>query len=508
MDPKTYFKVFARNEFSTVVSGGRKFIILILISVISLWSIGFSSGTSKYLGKKMDSPFVKFLTVDIPMEKATVDSYIKNLDETLKDSTNKSRFGIKSHSFTAFYQTSFFRNGDNRKSESAKIRMIKQNDELYSFLRENGFLSSNALDLYSAPFSIVVTSQYLERLGYIKESGFPGFLQYRYKSDGQEFRVAIGIAAIVDQLPDKCDILCTERFYPELAKYTTNNVLDPRKHGPDALIFVPNGAKPKVSLPWLSETRNFKSPTFRTGKIYRIKQGALSDSEIEEGLTKAFGDDYLKIYDFASVYSDVIIDGDIVKLTSNDKIIYDKLIVEFEMSSLEKVKDFQDFMLSESNAIELGIDMDVIEARNNFMTFNSVSIILSNVLVIISIGFIIVVVIQTLLTHINRNSKNLGTLKAFGMSNQVIGITYASISLAMILIVYFTSVLLLLIGGELVAELIANMVNLNTGGVSLFDSSVLVTYLPFFTLLPLITVVFAIWLKIRNETPGDLIYER
>ena len=59
MDPKTYFKVFARNEFSTVVSGGRKFIILILISVISLWSIGFSSGTSKYLGKKMDSPFVK-----------------------------------------------------------------------------------------------------------------------------------------------------------------------------------------------------------------------------------------------------------------------------------------------------------------------------------------------------------------------------------------------------------------------------------------------------------------
>ena len=389
MDPKTYFKVFARNEFSTVVSGGRKFIILILISVISLWSIGFSSGTSKYLGKKMDSPFVKFLTVDIPMEKATKDSYIKNLDVTLKDSTNKNDFGITSHSFTAFYQTSFYRKGEIGSSESAKIRMIKQNDELYTFLREDGFLSSNALDLYSAPFSIVVTSQYLKRLGYSEELGFPGFLQYRYKSGSEEFSVAIGIAAIVDQLPDKCDILCTERFYPELAKYTINHILDPRKHGPDDLIFVYNNKKPKVSFPWLKETRNFKSPTFRPGKTYRIKQGALSDNEIEEGLVKAFGKNYLKIYDFASVYSDVIIDGEILKLTSNDKIIYDKLIVEFEMSSLEKVKDFQDFMLSESNAVELGIDMDVIEARNNFMTFNSVSKIMSNVLVLISIGFII-----------------------------------------------------------------------------------------------------------------------
>jgi hypothetical protein len=508
MDPKTYFKVFARNEFSTVVSGGRKFIILILISVISLWSIGFSAGTSKYLKDKMDSPFVKFLTVDIPMNKATRDSYINNLEQTLKDSANKSDFGITSHSFTAFYQTSFYRKGDDGSSESAKIRMVKQNDELYSFLREKGFISSNALDLNSAPYSIVVTSLYLESLGYNKESGFPGFIQYRYKSDGEEFTVPIGIAAIVDQLPDKCDILCTERFYPELAKYTTNHVLDPRKHGPDDLIFAFKNTKPEVSLPWLIETRNFKTPTFRSGKAYRIKQGSIPNNEIKEELTKAFGDNYLKIFDFASVYSDVIIDGETLKLTSNDKIIYDKLIVEFEMSSLEKVMDFQEFMLSENNAIELGIDMELIEARNNFMTFNSVSIILSNVLVIISIGFIVVVVIQTLLTHINRNSKNLGTLKAFGMSNQVIGITYASISLVMILIVYLSSAFILLVGGELVAKFIASMVNLNTGSASLFDSAVLLTYLPFFTLLPLITVVLTIWRKIRNETPGDLIYER
>ena len=69
MDPKTFIKVFVINEFSTVVSGGRKFFVLILVSIIALWSIGFSAGTGQYLKRKMDSPFVKFLTVDIPQEK-------------------------------------------------------------------------------------------------------------------------------------------------------------------------------------------------------------------------------------------------------------------------------------------------------------------------------------------------------------------------------------------------------------------------------------------------------
>ena len=242
----------------------------------------------------------------------------------------------------------------------------------------------------------------------------------------------------------------------------------------------------------------------------RVRNTTLSDEEIVSSLSKAFGDNYIRIYDFASVYSEVIIDEEeeTLKLANNDEIIYDKLIVGFEMSSLEKVSDFQEFMLSETNGIELAIDMDVIESRNNFMTFNSVSLILSNVLVLISIGFIIIVILQTLLTHIDRNSKNLGTLKAFGMSNQIIGLTYASISLAIISMVYFSSVAILLLFGQGVTELVAGIVNLDSGEDSLFDPRVLYTYSPFFTLLPLLTVIISIWRKIRNETPGDLIYER
>ena len=106
--------------------------------------------------------------------------------------------------------------------------MIKRDDELYPFLKRKGFIKSNDLNLISAPYSIVVTSKYLERLGYSEQNERPGFINYRYKSGGEEYAVPIGIAAVVDQLPDKCDILCSERFYPELARYTTNHILDPK----------------------------------------------------------------------------------------------------------------------------------------------------------------------------------------------------------------------------------------------------------------------------------------
>ena len=110
MDFKTYNKVFARNEFKSVVSGGRKFILLILIAIVSLWSIGFSSGTSKYLKDKMDSPFVKFLNVDIPSKLAQKQSYIDELKKVMKQDSIVNGYDVHGVSFTSFNFISFYTN--------------------------------------------------------------------------------------------------------------------------------------------------------------------------------------------------------------------------------------------------------------------------------------------------------------------------------------------------------------------------------------------------------------
>ena len=515
MDFKAYNKVFARNEFKSVVSGGRKFILLILIAIISLWSIGFSSGASKYLKEKMDSPFVKFLKVDIPFQLAQKQSYIDELKKVMKQDSIVNGYDVHGVSFTSFNFISFYTNNSTsskaRKSETAKISMISPNDEMYVFMKSKGlFKNDQFVDFSVANYSIVVTEEYLNRLGYNDE--YPAFLDFRFRGVGnEEFSVPIGIAGIVSQLPDKCDILCTEDLFPHIAGYTQYSILDPNASGHlnEYVIYTEKPIQGIKSDILEFDPQGLEKQSIGSGKPYYVFpfDSNLSQGELDSELTELLGS-YQRIYNFNAV-------GQIAN-TNLSGVIYDKLIVE--MSSLEQVNQLRKMMLgintrfssltSKQQKIGLVIDMDVIESRNNFMTFNSVSKILSRVLVLISIGFIIVVLIQTLLQHINKNAKNIGTLKAFGMSNRIIGITYVLISFVIIGIVYLASVALLYLMADITTNAVLSLVRLDTGGEKLYDFTVLLTYLPFFTIFPLLIVALTIWLKIRNETPGDLIYER
>lgn len=515
MDFKTYNKVFARNEFKSVVSGGRKLILLILIAMVSLWSIGFSSGASKYLKEKMDSPFVKFLKVDIPFQLAQKQSYIEELKKFMKQDSIVNGYDVQGVSFTSFAFESFYSKNSAsskaKKSETAKIRMISADDKMYDFMKSKGLFKNNQfVDFSVANYSIVVTEEYLDRLGYNDE--YPAFLDFRFRGVGnEEFSVPIGIAGIVSQLPDKCDILCTEDLFPHIAGYTESSILDPNASGHlnEYVIYTDKSIQGIKSNILEFDPQGLEKQSIGSGNPYYVfpYDSNLSQKELDSVLTNLLGS-YQRIYNFNSV-------GQIADTTLGG-VIYDKLIVE--MSSLEQVNQLRKMMLgintrfesltSNQKKIGLVIDMDVIESRNNFMTFNSVSKILSRVLVLISIIFIIVLVIQTLLQHINKNAKNLGTLKAFGMSNRIIGITYVSISFVIIGIVYLASSALLFLMAETSTKAVLSLVRLDTGGESLYDFAVLLTYLPFFTILPLLVVAFTIWRKIRNETPGDLIYER
>ena len=515
MELKTYIRVFAKNEFISVVSGGRKFILLILIASVSLWSIGFSSGASRYLKTKMDSPFVKFLKVDIPFQLAQKQSYIDELEKVMALDKLKSSFDVHGISLTSFTFESFYIKENKasvqgvRKSETAKIQMMTADNPMYAFMKSDGlFKNDQYLDLSNAPHSIVVTEEYLRTLGYLEQ--FPAFLDFRFRGVGnEEFSVPIGIAGVVSQLPNKCDILCTEKLFPHITGFTEYSILDPNAtaHLNEFIIYTEEPINTKKTEVYELDSQGLVQQTIRTGKSYYVfpTDDKANWQELESELTKIIGQ-YRRVYNFNSIgQSDTTLN-----------VIYDKLVIE--MSSLEKVNQLREMMLSinknfkslssDQKKIAMVIDMDVIESRNNFVTFNSVSRVLSRVLVLISIGFIIVIVIQTLLQHINKNAKNIGTLKAFGMSNRVIGLTYVLISFVIIAIVYLSAAGILFFAADFTTEGVLRMVKLDTGGDSLYNFRVLLTYLPFFTVLPLVIVGLTIWLKIRNETPGDLIYER
>ena len=61
----SFFKEFTKYEFISVA--GKRYVNIIVLTTIlfiSIFTVIFSQALQDYLKKKMDSPFVKFITID------------------------------------------------------------------------------------------------------------------------------------------------------------------------------------------------------------------------------------------------------------------------------------------------------------------------------------------------------------------------------------------------------------------------------------------------------------
>ena len=91
MNLSSFYKVFIKPEFKTLLGKKWKIILLILIVSSSFWGLGLSNAIKYYLKQKMDNPFVKFVTINLPM-KADINELKTDL---FKFHGNKSAFTIK-----------------------------------------------------------------------------------------------------------------------------------------------------------------------------------------------------------------------------------------------------------------------------------------------------------------------------------------------------------------------------------------------------------------------------
>jgi hypothetical protein len=201
-----------------------------------------------------------------------------------------------------------------------------------------------------------------------------------------------------------------------------------------------------------------------------------------------------RIYDPAKVR---YLAGERESLESSKK---DFLMVK--INDLNKVEAFENWC----NKNNLALDMSDIENSNNFKLFSTLSNLLSWFLKSISISFLIIVLSRLIIEHINKNAKNLGTLKAFGLSNRFIIITYSSISAIIITVIFHFVYLLVILSGEYISELL--VIGLNTKTPPLFYLPLEIDLYLYFVLIPIGVISLTLYNRIKNVTPGDLIFER
>lgn len=459
--------------------------VLIIIIYVSLIAIGIGNSSIIYLEKKMDSPFIKFINVLVPYGKHDF-----KIDD-FKKSEYQKQFGYGEVSFTFF---DFFylgnKNYNNSQQNSSNrtyitARVLDEKSEFAKFLRndKNILLSPNYFA--NDAFGVIVTKNLLSKLGYKNE--IPGYISYINTKRSDQI-LQLPIAAVVSQLPDYTDILVSEYFYDFRQQ---GNCLDQTNetHQTYLKVYIPKLIKINEHLTQLGFDAIDENLITPNGIV--IRNSAVSEPDILFNKIKTLYPEAVRLYDFSSVTCE----------TEQKRADY----ISFSFSQLDSINSFQNFLL---NKHELRVDMNTIESKANFNFFKKLSNLLSVSLIFFSIFSIFLFTTNLITNHINQNKLSLGTLKAFGLDNQMVILIYLSISGILVIGAFVIAFLLEMLTGELFLHLVINIFKINvTDEISYLSIDFYWLFISFI-IIPLVVIRNNIVLKLKNKTPGDLIYDR
>lgn len=460
----------------------QNFITLAVIFFLALLAIGIGRGAINYLRVKMDDPFIKFVIVTNDF------SIAEYLDiDKLEDSAQKNKFMYEE--VALIYNNFENFKGVNNQVVNAMTRKISTDEDLYKFVNnpENGIIQTENNAFSDNSWGVIVTRGFLSELGY-KDSD-PPYINYVYSMEGKETVVPIPVSAVVSELPDINNMLISSKLYAALRGDSQLDITS-GEHQKYLRVFIPNLDGKPSGLDTLKLIT--KTETFIQGITLDLYSTNVDFSH-EYNRIKASYPEAMRIYDLDKVSPE----------NTNDQLV-DK--ISFSFSSLDSITAFQEYLLNEH---QLEVDMSTIKDKENFNFFNKLTKLLSFTLISFSIGTIVMFVTNLILTHLERNKKNLGTLKAFGLTNHYIVIIYTGISIALIAVAFFSGYVLSLYSGDLLVERILHIFKIGTDTKSLrFESYPILTLLLLFLVLPTAMIYLRLLSNLNKKTPGDLIYER
>ena len=483
-------------------------------------AIGLGEGALKYLEKKMDNPFVSFVNVTIPFDSPNDLEDLKELhhQNVSKDTSFTSFYGFKEpypvfDNYVNFTNTEINIQGQ-YKSKTAKIRRAEDYDQLLKFIvelnQQEDISKNNNFDI--SGFGCLVSLDFLKndktKLTYTDINNV-AYLKYTRDINQEERFFNIPIQGYVESFPDGVDVIVGQDFYDAIkdTDFWRSIILsdsNERYHTLQYYVIDDNTFKKyliKNGFEKVSIDSDIKQNIIHTeGEMYQ--RSMMTTNEKNIFLSKVnLKQSYSQVFDF---YSQSFIEP---KQTFPEAFVF-----QFEEDRLADIEKFNDFLKEytryDNDKESLEIDMRVIESKKNFHLFKQLASLISVALIAFSILSLVLYITNLILSHISRNKKSLGTLKAFGLSNNNIIFIYSTISISMISISFLFGYFISNYAGTFLIRILGDKfgiidVNyLNYVSYHMYQLAIL------FIVLPSIAICMKLWYQLRKSTPGDLIYER
>ena len=379
--------------------------------------------------------------------------------------------------------------------------------------------------------SVIVTERFMQRFGYSLDDPLV-YLDLEVEDEtigkGRSLVVPVGVRAVVKEMPGKADVAYCEYFI-SAHNQKIGSPFDTRdKDHLKLLVFGDSlmaNAVLKATKEYLTqageyfqyepEATNYNRNNDTYKQAYEIQIGfwpapernsnVLNKMFIElmnsEQLSeyKGYVHRYYNYHDFEG--------------RLNHRITYDMLSANF--TDLEKVRAFSEYVrdnYNDQNDVILGsvieADLAKIREKENFNFLSTIAYIISVLVVVFGVLSVSMFIANLLGNHLSKIQMNLGTFKAFGLSDKQTRSIYFVIILRFILVSLFVSSVLSLGFGKFIELLLAQVFQIEDSVqyFMLFDWKT-VGSIGSIVLVGILVSWFTIN-KMLNKTPGDLIYNR
>ena len=176
--------------------------------------------------------------------------------------------------------------------------------------------------------------------------------------------------------------------------------------------------------------------------------------------------------------------------------------ISIHFDDLDKISEFAAFAKEE---YKIDIEMSQINAKENFNEVSIMANILSWTMIVFAIVCIILFIVNLLQSYFQKVKRNLGTFKAFGISNYELIMVYVLIMMATICVSIVISLALTCFIQEFIS-----LIGIKKDG--LFDYFALWSSKTFWSVVVIVLAsVYTVYTVMKNllkDTPGDLIYDR
>lgn len=514
-----YFRLFIKREGKVVL--GKNFSSLWLLTAVltaTFLAIAFSNASLDYLSYKMDDPFINW--VDIKNEFGEGDFF--GLEYALDSEVNKEKYHYGSYQSDYSFTYMFFGKEGNA-LQYLKCRFFQNiNTPLVEEIlnRDNVVRDWRVADLSTVDpntIGVIITEESIRKLGFDKAPSYIDFMSYSPGADlygfdlmDEEFaRAPVPVLAVVKRLPGNVDIISSTNFYQQAQNdYTFPLYMCKESYAKNLSYFVPSSISPEefkaivddVASEYTDASISMDEYSFYVPEIIPFREGTF--------VTMDCYDEYLDYEVWKNINAGVlkkVADEGVSRVFDYEFSPYEltqKSFISVHFNDLDAIREFEMFV---RDNFDVKIEMSQINAKENFNAVSTMGNILSWVIIVFAIVCIILFIVNLLQSYFQKVKRNLGTFKAFGISNKALISVYVLILAAIIVAAIFMSlsVTWFIQGTMHLCGILKDGVfdYLSLWSMKTVCSVVVIIVASVYT-------VFAVMRGLLKDTPGDLIYDR